>query len=649
MAYIIETPNPFQPVTDVKKHEHPGGITIREWLQSQYPGFIEFELPTICVVNGQAMMRKDWIHMIQPKDVINFVAVPRGFVLIVTIILLVASIVISLVLGSPVPETPGEQPASDPVFSTKGQSNSIRLGEPIECPYGRNRIYPSYASRPYFEYKDNDQFQHSLFCLGQGYYVIHNIQIGDTDINSYAEVEYQVIEPGGTVSLFPTNVYTAPEAGGQELYAPNEEEYTGDGWVGPFPACPSGDTCATIQVDVVFPKGLSFSNHDGGLESQTIEYEVEVREIDDAGTPIGIWFNLRGSDETITGMTTTPQRRTLTGTVTPLRYEVRMRRTNLRNLSHRMANIIKWEALRAYVTDDDQNFGDVTLLAVKIRATNNLNSQTQQRFNIICTRKLQTYESDGFTTDYTPTRSIIWALVDIFRSQYGGRITDEDFYDWEALYELDALYASRGEYFDWIFRDPITVWEAARAVCRAGRAVPLIVGSLLSMKRDGPLTTPVAMFTPDNIVEGSFTWDIKLWDLDEFDSIRLEYTDSSTGYKQETVIATLPFGTTDTPRDIRIPGIQSRAQAYHEALYMLASNRYQRENISFETGLEGYIPTFGDLIVVAHDVPRWAQSGYIVKFESESNGDYHMWTSEPLQWTTGKTHVVMLRDRKSVV
>jgi len=164
------------------------------------------------------------------------------------------------------------------------------------------------------------------------------------------------------------------------------------------------------------------------------------------------------------------------------------------------------------------------------------------------------------------------------------------------------------------------------------------------MKRDGPLSVPVAMFTQDNIIEGSLQWDIKLWDIDEFDSLRAEYTDPNTGYKQETVLATLPFGTTDTPRDVRFPGIADRDHAYHEALYMLAVDRYLRENITFETGLEGYIPTFGDLIVVAHDVPRWSQSGYVVRSEPESNGDYHLWLSEPVTFAEGENYVLMLRD-----
>jgi hypothetical protein len=653
MAYIIETLNPFEPLTGIERHQHEAGISINEWLRKQYPGFIEFDTPTICVVNGEGLLRKDWDYRIKEKDVVNFIGIPQGIsLIIVAIVLAVASIAVTLAFGTTAPATPGEQPSSDPVFSTKGQSNALRLGEPIERCYGKNRIYPSFASRPYFQYVNNDQFQYALFCIGQGEYEINATQIGDSDINDYEEVEFEYYGPGVTPTLFPTSVYTSPEAGGQDLLAPNEDDYVPDGWVGPFVASLANTDSSTIQVDVVFPKGLYRTKSSGNLTQQTVIIEVEIREIDDSGTPIGVWAALPGSPFTITMKTITPQRKTFSGAVASVRYQVRMRRTNTRNIKHTAGNEVQWEGLRSFLTDTGKDFGDVTLLAVKIRATNNLNERTQQRFNVIATAKLIQHQSDGFTSTPLATRSIIWAFVDVFRAAYGGRLTDDTFYDWDALYALDALYESRGEYFDWNFRDPITVWEAAATIARAGRAVPLIAGSLITMVRNGELTTPVAMFTQDNIIAGSFTWDIKLWDLEETDSIRLEYTEPGTGYLQETVLTTLPGGTTDNPRDVRIPGIADRDHGYHEALFILANERYIRENYSFETGLEGYIPTFGDLAIVAHDVPRWSASGIVVRGEFESDGDFVLWLSEPVDFTaaeSGDSFVILLTNSKGEV
>lgn len=643
MAWIIEVDNPFEPFR-VRKSQVANGTTIREWVDAKFPETKEFPVATVCIVNGDPLLRKEWDRVISANDVVNFITMPGFFTLIIIAILLViASIAMALLM--PVPGTELGAPESDPVFSTKGQSNAIRLGEPIEVCYGRNRIYPSYASRPYFEYKDNDQFQFSLFCLGQGYYNITTIQIGDTPIDDYQEVEYAVYNPGQTVTLFPINVYTAPEAGGQELLAPNEEDYVAPGWVGPFPANPSATLASTLQLDLNYRRGLYLVKSKGGLVALSIVVEVQKRLIDNAGAPLGGWTNFFTGGPTLTfsAATTTPQRKTFHVTVTPGRYEVRMRRTDTKNISERAGHEVVWEALRSYI-DDTQDFGDVTLLAVKIRATNNLNERTQKQFNIIATRKIPIWESGGFTAPQT-SRSIVWAMVDIFRGLYGGRIDDEIYYDIDALVALDTLYTSRSEYFDWNFRDATTVWEAAKIVAQVGRALPLLAGSLVTMKRDGPLTVPVAMFNQDNILQNSFQWDIKLWDLDEFDSLRLEYTDPDTGYKQEQVIAVLPGDTTDHPKDIRLMGIQSRTHAYRTGMYMLATMRYLRENITFDTGLEGFMPTFGDLVAISHDVPRWGQAGYVVHAERGSGDAYHIWLSEPVSFDESSDYQVAFRTR----
>lgn len=645
MAYLIETLNPFEPFNSIKT-EIPAGVTIRDLVKQKNPNG-EFSTPTICIINGKHVMRKEWdTRLIEQDDVVNFIAC-AGYTLVAVIILVIIVIAFTVYTILSRPKVPGEQPGSDPVFSVKGQSNAIRLGEPIEVCYGRNRVYPSYASRPYYEYQDNEQFQFSLFCLGQGETEISAIQIGDTPIANFQEVEYEVIQPGGAITLFPAAVYTASEAGGQVMFAPNQLEYVAPGWLGPFPANPSGTLARKISVDFVLGKGLYRMTKSGKPDIAGVNFEVAYRAIDDAGTPLGFYIDFTGDPFIqITGATTTPQRKTYSIDVPLGRYEVRVRRISAAGLAANFGDEITWEGLRSYL-DEEQDFGDRTLLAVKIRATNNLNDRTQAQFNVVCTRKIPIRESGGFSAPQI-SRSIVWAFVDAFRSLYGGRVA-EVYFDWDMLDELDSFYADRGEFFDWIFRDPITVWEAAKTIARVGRATPLLAGSLITLKRDGPLEIPVAMFNQENIVSGSFEYNVELWDVDEYDSVRIEYTDATTGYKQETVLCILPGGTGDHPEDIRLPGCQDRNNAYHEGLYIQAVRRYVRANATFDTGLEGYIPTFGDLIAVVHDVPKWGQGGYIVHAERGEGIKYTLWLSEPLDWTHGSSHQIYLSGRRGEV
>jgi len=645
MAWIIETPNSFQPLTNLKRHYHSGGITIRKWLEIEKPGFVEFTDPTICLVNGQPVLRADWTtRIIQEDDIVNFITVVGAVpLLIITAVLLIASV--ALALAMPMPTTPGELPTSDPVFSAKGKVNDNRLGQPIEVPYGRNRIYPSLASRPFYRYFSNDQYQYSLLCIGQGKYEIHEVRIGESPITSYQEVQYEIIEPGGTPTLFRTNVITSAEAGGQTLYGWNEPEFPGT-FTGPFTVNPPGTTVDRIEIDLVYPRGIYSANKDGGLDIETIYTEFYYRKIDDAGNPLSGWgllfFNAA------VGATTTPWRQTR-GVPMPVgRYEVKGWRWGTREVEATRGNEVVWDGMRGFIVGGEPDYGDVTLLAVRVKASNNLNSRTMERFNVIATRKLPIRESGGTWSEPITTRSIIWALVDVFRSNYGGQLEDDHFFDWDALYALDALYESRGEYFDWVFRDPITVWEAAKTIARVGRAIPMLLGSLITVKRNGPLEMPVTMFTPENIVGGTFQWDIRLWEPEDYDSLQIEYTDPDTGYQQEQVLCVLPGSDSSAgsrPKDLRIPGIQDRNHAYREGLFILASELYLRENISFQTGMEGMIPSYGDLVAISHDVPRWGQSGYVLAVEEASALVYHLRVSEPLVFESDGEHVILLRRK----
>ncbi|HEY5444595.1 MAG TPA: hypothetical protein VIJ87_09045, partial [Pyrinomonadaceae bacterium] len=210
MAYVIYTPNAFEPAKS-EKHIVEAGISVREWVKS-FLRAPDFDHPTICVVNGDPLLRAGWDYLLKPDDVVNFLTLPgcpATWIAIISIVITIVMLGVTLLMSTPTPTTPGEAPASDPVYTIKGQANSIRLAEPIECNYGRNRVYPSYAARPYYEYRDNDQYQFSLFCLGQGEYEIEEIKIGDTLLSNFQEVQYEVIPPAGQVTIFPTNVYTS--------------------------------------------------------------------------------------------------------------------------------------------------------------------------------------------------------------------------------------------------------------------------------------------------------------------------------------------------------------------------------------------------------------------------------------------------------
>ncbi len=692
LAAVTMVHNPFQPERGREVCPVLAPVAVRDWLDVR--GIAEFDRPTICVHNGRAVLRADWpTTVIEDGDVVAFVALPMGggggggggknpLRTVLTIAVMVASFslggplgaamgistnagaglgigagilqqaiggaiislagsaLINAVVPAPKPSVPsisfgsvGAPPAPSPTYSLSAQGNEERLGQPIPVLYGRHLIYPDLATQPYQEFVGNEQYLFQLHVIGQGAYDLEQVRIEDTPIASFEEVETEIVGPGGDVTLFETDVVTAPEVAGQELLS------TGDGgnWVGPFTANPAETAAGHIGIDVVFARGLYYANDGGGLDSRTITWDVQARGIDDDGVATGAWTTL--GNETHTAATNTAIRLSFKYPVTSGRYEVRLLRTDAKDTSSRAGHELRWGALRAYL-DGAPDFGDITLLAVKMRATDNLSQRSSRMINCIVTRKIPAWDPVTGWSAPAPTRSIAWAFADACRAAYGARLADARI-DLAGLQALDQVWAGRGDTFDGVFDSAMTAWEALIRIARCGRAVPVLQGGIVRLFRDAPQILPVAMFGPRNIVKGSFRIQYIMPGEDTADAVTVEFFNART-WKPDEVTASLPDSAAEKPAKVILFGCTDAAQAMREGLYMAADNRYRRKLVSWRTELDGLIPTYGDLVAVTHDMPRWGQGGEVVAWDEDSAV---LTVSEPLEWIEGIDHYIALRRR----
>jgi len=287
MIHLIEITNPFNPQKDCRKTELKAGKTILNTLKIMRPQFKEFALPTICLLNGEPKLREEWSKKkLKDGDILSFVTLPQGAIAItvgIVILLLASQILFAPSVPNIQPPHVSETPEADPVYSLTGRRNKNRLSTPIEVPYGQVRMWPSFGASPFTQYSGNNQFLYQLFCLGQGFFTINETFIEDTPISEFQEITFEYYPPGVPVTLFPDNVETSSEVGSIELLAPNEA----GGFVGPFVANTAFTLANILEVDLTFPKGLYFSEDDGTLSNLTITVDIQFREIDDGGSPIG--------------------------------------------------------------------------------------------------------------------------------------------------------------------------------------------------------------------------------------------------------------------------------------------------------------------------------------------------------------------------
>ncbi len=687
-AVVVMLRNPFCPERGREVLPVAAGTTIRAWLDAHR--IEEFERPTICLRNGEPVLRADWpVLEIGASDVVIFVSLPQGggggggggknplrTVLMIAVMVaapaiggaiagaigitstigtslitaavgLAGATLVNVLVPPPKPPAPsfggsfGSTPAPSPTYALQSQGNQARLGQPIPVIYGRHLVYPDLAATPWTEYAGNEQYLHQLHCIGQGEYDLEQVRIEDTPISSFEEVTYEIVAPGDPVTLFEADVTTAAEVAGQELKGTNELEAGDDGWIGPFAANPAGTAAEEIGIDLVMPRGLYYANTSGGLDPRTIDWEVEARAIDEDGGALGGWVQLGA--ESVTAATNTAQRRSDRYPVASGRYEVRLRRTDAKDTDARAGHEIRWQGLKAFLSGEPV-FGDLTLLAVRMRATDNLSQRSSRLVNCILTRRLPIWDPVAGWSSPQPTRSIAWAFADAARAHCGADLPDARI-DLAALHALDGLWQGRDDRFDAVFDQGVTVWEALTRIARVGRAVPFLQGGILRLVRDEARTLPVALFGPRNIVKGSLKVQYLMPGEDTADAVTVEYF-SARIWAPDEVTASLADSAADQPAKVELFGCTDEAQALREGLYMAAANRYRRRMVSFRTELEGLIPTYGDLIAVAHDMPRWGQGGEVVAWESESRT---LELSEPLEWTDDETHYIALRRRDGTV
>jgi len=659
-----------KPPSAAVRTEVDAGLTIREALDQL--GIEEFtETPTICFYRGHPILRADWpVTVMRDNTNLTFApAVPLGgggsnplrIILMIAIAIFVPPLVgalpgmttaagsltlmgkivaagftmlgnmlINAILPPPSMPTPASAlPSPDPTYDVQARGNRSRLGEPIPDIYGHLRIWPSYAAQPYTAYEGNEQFLYTLYCIGEGYYdfTTEDMKIEDTALTNFPGATWEVIEPHGEVSLFPDNVETSIEVAGQNLYEPVE--------VGPFIANASGTQANYLAFDVVAPSGMFYANDSGGLSEVSVELVFWAIEIDDADVEIGTWTTL--GTETIPGATTTAIRKTFRYQVTAGRYKVKVQRTTAIAPNSRTMTNMNWVGLHAYLPSK-RTYGNVTLVALIIQASNSLSQLSAQQFNIEVTRKLPIWDSVTGWSAPTATRSIAWAFANLCRSTTGGDLNDINI-DLLALEAYDTIWTNRGDNFDAVFASTITLWDALKSCARVGRAKPFMIGNIVSLQRH-QAANEVAMFTMENILRGSFSINYITPNSTSSDSVKVEYLDKNT-WTWKAVTCYLDGSPALKPATIRFFGCTEHDQAWREGMYMCAMHQYGGKVINFSATAEGLIPKYGSTIGISHDMPAWGQSGEVVGYD-EVTGT--LTCSEILEWTEGASHYVKFND-----
>ena len=438
---------------------------------------------------------------------------------------------------------------------------------------------------------------------------------------------------------------SSPEVSNQEFIQLNDS-------AGFFATCPPGHKGSRFQIDITFPGGCFDPDSTGDIRGRKLQLNVYYVELDDNDNKIGAEIvntitcntlystavtgpNLNTistgstSDKNQTAITSPLRRSYMFTTPRSARWAVRIVRSTAAPNAQNGTDRFTWAGLRLYEDyPAGAAYGDVTLLACRIKASQGLGPDASVRVSVKATRRL----SPPGGGSEVQTTSGIDAFADIYRNAIYGANRPETELDLVTLADLKPKWASYR--FNHIFRNRGTVWEALRTVCAPYAAQPLPLGAYMSISQDGVKPMRSMMFTDANIVAGSMSINYSFDEEGAADGIEVEYLDPK---DLRQMYATYPASALRADK-YALTGVTDVNWANQYARLVWQRRLGQRKFVTFETELEGLILRIGDRIGIAHNVPKWGDSGLVVGIAGNV-----LIADHDLDWSGAGLRYVLLR------
>lgn len=511
-----------------------------------------------------------------------------------------------------------------------GVRNQFQPYAEIPRIFGKRRVYPLQAARPYTEAQGKNRFLRVLLAVGWGPLQISDLKIGDTPISNYEAVTYQVREgwhadhaqfgafPGGKSPDTPQTLFTRSvqeenfsvlleDAGWDEA---NNEPIDAPG---PWEVRVTDLDTSEVSVDVTFPYGLARFNDNGGTEEVELNVNVQYRLVGSATWIDAVWEGPDDDDGTETNgvilgkdKSRTPTSRGGTFKVGAAgQYEVRLRRVTPRLRPIRSyAQRIEWTALRSIKYENPVNLDGLTVIALRLKATDQLNGFPDQ-INCVAESYLPTYNGTSWT--WALSRNPAWAYADLMRRRGTERIIADSRIDLTTIRTwataCDAT-APDGDADYWRFDGVIergAIFTALRQVAAHARASFCIKDGKYSVVRDVAQTVPIQHITPRN--SWGYSGQKAFTELP--DALRVQFINAERGYQDDEVfVYTDGYDETNakTFETLDLTGCTNPKQAWRDGRYYLAVGRLRPEQHTVNMDIEHLRCTLGDYVLLSHDV-----------------------------------------------
>jgi len=604
----------------------------------------------------------------------------------------------------------GEKYESSPTYAIQGGRNQARPWEPMILVFGRHRVVPDLGAIPFTQQQGDDQYLNQIFHFGLQNWdlVIEDPKIGETSIYNYSGVQAQLSDAQGRVSLFPGNVdtlqgFALPNPAGwisrttapgvttisvelaARLFRVNDDgsfsarsvdveiqyrDADGGAWVS---LGLIGAVYAThYWSKVVYPSRVqigfgstNFADHSDGeswveidpytgtFVSGQWQWKPHPIQLGQpwAGIAPNPLLSPAATGYRMTGARQEPTRREVTWTVPVGRYEVRVRKVTGDINNSRESNETAVSQILAFQQDTADYTGQ-SRFALRIKATGQLNGQVDQ-LSATVTARCNIWNGSAWV--FGPTSNPAWWFLWYARGRlapngsraFGCGLTDAQI-DIEAIKAWGAWCDAKRLTFNYVLDRKMSSADVLDMIARAGRAAKTQHTGKLGVVWDAADLPEVATFGPFNIKAGSFQ--IAYLNEGTVDEIVLNFVNASRNWTMDEVRVRVPGSTTTTnPLQLDLDGCTNLDMASREANLLAASQVWHRRRVTFETDIEGYVASKGDVIRLTHDLTVWGYSGRMMAgSNSGSSGELPKIVLDSAV-PSGGTGTALLRDPNGVM
>lgn len=494
----------------------------------------------------------------------------------------------------------GGGPSASPTYSVQGFRNVANPDGVVPCVMGKIRFAPPYAALPYTENENGEVYVRALFLLGYGPLAIRDIKIGDTPIDAYKEITYEVLQ--GYPSDLPQSIYPRQVLEERMSVDLNQVYATANGPHTRFTAA-DADEC---QIDVSFPNGLfhMISGFNGTI-TQTFPNPMSVViRVEYRLNGTGGWTNLL--DWNITAFSQKPIAFSHRWQFPARgRYEIRLTRLtpdyddlNGFDQNNQYVSVSYWSSIRSFRPEYPLNFNHpLALIAVRVKSSKQLNG-VLDNLNCEASRICLDWNGSAWVEQETqnPASLYRYALQGPAAAypRTDAEIDLAQIQEWHGWCAGGSLAYNRVQDYE------ASIFDVMGDIAAAGQAAPRDDGTKWGVVIDRKQTVTIAHMTPRNSWNFSGERPYVIFPH----AFRVKFYDQSNFYKPAERVVPWPgfVGTPSIMESIEFPGVTNPDLIWLEARKRQYELIYRRDVFYIMQDFEGSIARRGDMVLLAHDI-----------------------------------------------